>query len=122
MGVVDGCRRVPLHFRLRCREICTVECVIAYLCWSWSEVLFWIDEWSIAFDHQWLLVFRLRPLNTHGVPFSCTFLVHTSFPRHGIAVLADAADAAAVVANSFPKMFLSVCQDVLPRMSALSCY
>ena len=28
-----------------------------------------------------LSVHRLRPLNTHGVPFSCTFLVHTSSSR-----------------------------------------
>ena len=29
-------------------------------CWSWSEVVFWIDEWSIAFDRQWFGVARVH--------------------------------------------------------------
>ena len=42
------------------REICAVECVAAHLRGfeedSRSEVVFWIDEWSIEFGYHWLML------------------------------------------------------------------
>ena len=53
------------------RGICAVECVTAHLRGfeedSRSEVVFWIDEWSIEFGYHWLMV--LMFLTAHFFQF-----------------------------------------------------
>ena len=48
--------------------ICAVECVTARLRGSRSQVVFWIDEWSIEFGYHWLDVAHVRDHSPLSAP------------------------------------------------------
>ena len=54
------------------RELCAVECVTAHLRGfeedSRTEVVFWIDEWSIEFGYHWLDVAHVHDHSLLSAP------------------------------------------------------